>query len=285
MTEVHMGGDRELFPEGAQGLPLFEGRMVDHFDYRAKAYVSGRGRAAVWSELPFGDPRKAVVPQWRVPPEMVPDKLLGRINQYRIGFCDVVSPTNERSLIAALVPPDAVCGHKVPTILLAGGSPADILLWLGVANTQTMDFLVRKKVALTMSYTIMDTLPFPRDRSTTPAAEAIIARAYALSACGPEMAGFRASAPGTPGIPLGIEPVEDPNERARLTAEIEVLVAREVYGLSRDDLLFLLDPDNILGPNSGVETFKALRNREQRTYGEYRTQRMVLEAWDRLPPL
>ena len=32
---------------------------------------------------------------------------------------------------------------------------------------------------------------------------------------------------------------------------------------------------------SGVETFKALRNREKRQLGEYRTQRLVLEAWDR----
>jgi len=280
--EVDMGTDRELFPEGAEGLPLFEGRMVDHFDYRAKAYVSGRGRSAVWNELPFGDLRKAVVPQWRVPPGMVPDKLLGRINQYRIGFCDVASPTNERSLIAALIPPDAVCGHKVPTIVLEGGGPADLLFWLGVANSLTMDFLVRKKVALTMSYTVMDTLPFPRDWRRTPAAEAIIARAFRLAACGPEMAGFRATAPGAPGIPAGLAPEEDPDARARLMAEIEVLVAREVYGLDRDDLLFLLDPDNILGRDCGVETFKALRNREMRTYREYRTQRLVLEAWERL---
>jgi hypothetical protein len=282
MTEVHMGGDRELFPEGAEGLPLLEGRMVDLYDYRAKAYVSGRARAAVWAELPFGDPHKAIVPQWRVPPEMIPDRLLGRINQYRIGFCDVASPTNERSLIAALIPPDAVCGHSVPTIVLEGGGPADMMFWLGVANTLCMDFIVRKRVALHLTFTIMDSLPFPRDWRSTPAAEAIIARAFTLSACGPEMEGFRATAPGTPGIPADLAPVEDPDARARLMAEIEVLVAREVYGLSRDDLLFLLDPDNILGRDCGVETFKALRNRENRDHGEYLTQRLVLEAWDRL---
>jgi hypothetical protein len=226
-----------------------------------------------------------VVPQWRVPREMVPDKLLGRINQYRIGFCDVASPTNERSLIAALIPPDTVCGHSVPTILLEGASPADLLFWLGVANTLCVDFLVRKRVALHLTYTVMDAVPLPRDWQRTPGAEAIIARAFRLAACGEEMAGFRASAPGTPGIPAGLAPEEDPDARAVLMAEIEVLVAREVYGLSRDDLLFLLDPDNILGRDCGVETFKALRNREMRTYREYRTQRLVLEAWDRLAPI
>ena len=40
--------------------------MIDNYDYRAKGYVGGRGRAAEWRELPFGDPRKAILPQWRI---------------------------------------------------------------------------------------------------------------------------------------------------------------------------------------------------------------------------
>jgi len=285
MREIDMGTDREMFPEGAVGLPLFEGRMVDLYDYRAKAYISGRGRSAVWRDLPFGQPDKTVMPQWQVPPEMVPEKLQGRINQYRLGFCDVASPTNERSLIATLIPPDAICGHSVPTIAFSTVDPADLLRWLGVANTMTMDFLVRKRVALHLSYTTMDVLPFPRDRRSTPASDAIIARSYALAACGGEMEAFRQSVLGSPGFPAELTPVEEPAARAQLMAEIEVLVAREVYGLDRDDLLFLLDPDNILGADCGIETFKALRNREKRAHaGEYRTQRLVLEAWDRLRP-
>ena len=57
--------------------------------------------------------------------------------------------------------------------------------------------------------------------------------------------------------------------------------AHEVFGLTRDELRYVLDPDNLVGEGSGVETFKALRNREKRQLGEYRTQRLVLEAWDR----
>jgi hypothetical protein len=144
-----------------------------------------------------------------------------------------------------------------------------------------MDFIVRKKVALTMSYTIMDSLPFPRDWRRTFGAEAIIARAFALSAAGPEMEEFRRSAPNSPGVPQGVPPVESPEIRAQLMAEIDALVAHEVFGLTRDELRYVLDPDNLLGEGSGVETFKALRNREKRQLGEYRTQRLVLEAWDR----
>jgi len=43
---------------------------------------------------------------------------------------------------------------------LAGRSnrilPADLLLWIAVANSFAVDFLARKKVSLTMSYTVVD---------------------------------------------------------------------------------------------------------------------------------
>lgn len=282
MAEVHMGGDRELFPEGAEGLPLFEGRMIDLYDYRAKAYASGRGRAAIWSDLPFGSSAKAVVPQWRVPSELVPEKTRDRVQRYRIGFCDVVNPTTEKCLVSAIIPPDSLCGHSVPTLLLVGGEMADMLLWVAIANSLVMDFLVRKKVRLHMTYTVVDSLPFPRGWVSIPAAESIISRCYSLTACGDEMEAFRAAVPGSPGVPTIADCIDDPEERARLMAEIEVLVARDIYGLSRTDLLYVLDPGNVLGPNSEIETFRVLRERELRTYGEYRTQRLVLEAWDRL---
>lgn len=282
MREVDMGTDRGLFVEGDDGLPVFEGRMIDAYDYRAKGYVSGRGRAAVWDDLPFGSPNKRIQPQWRILPGNVPDKLAGRVDRYRIGFGDVASPTNQRGLVAALLPAESISGHKVPTIEFAIGGDEYMLLWLGIANSLAMDYIVRKKVSLTMSYTIMDTLPFPRDFKKAPVAIEIASRACALCAVGPEMQAFREAA-----INAGIlgsldDVVEDPDRRAVLAAEIDVLVAREVYGLSKNEMLYILDPDNILGKDCGIETFKALRNREQREFNEFRTQRLIEEAWDRL---
>src|ERR1700733_2460307 len=90
--ELDMGNDRDTFTNIEGGIPVFEGRMVDIFDHRAKAYVSGRGRAAVWRDLPFGSAEKAIVPQWRISEADVPDKNKGRWLKYRGGFCDVASP-------------------------------------------------------------------------------------------------------------------------------------------------------------------------------------------------
>ena len=282
MREVDMGTDRGLFSEGDDGLPVFEGRMIDAYDYRAKGYVSGRGRAAVWDDLPFGSHGKRIQPQWRVLQAKIPDKLAGRTDRYRIGFGDVASPTNQRALIAALLPARSVSGHKVPTIEFVDGSMEYSLLWLGVANSLVMDYLARKKVSLTMSYTIMDTLPFPRDFGHTLAAAEISRRACALCAVGAEMQAFREAAVQAGIISSPEDVVEDPAHRAVLAAEIDMLVAREVYGLSKDEMLYILDPANILGEDCGIETFKALRNRERREFNEFRTQRLILEAWDQV---
>jgi hypothetical protein len=156
------------------------------------------------------------------------------------------------------------------------------MLWLGVANSLTMDFVVRKKVALKMSYTIMDSLPFPRDWATIPVARDIAERVFALCAVGQDMNDFRLLVQKEGRIHCPSAGVESTDQRARLMAEIDALVAHEVYGLTRREMLYILDPANLLGEDCGLETFKAMKNREIREYGEYRTQRLVLEAWDEL---
>jgi hypothetical protein len=73
----------------------------------------------------------------------------------------------------------------------------------------------------------------------------------------------------------------DENRRAQLRAELDAWYAR-AYGLTRDELRYILDPADVMGPDYPSETFRVLKNNEIRRYGEYRTRRLVLEAWDRL---
>ena len=73
----------------------------------------------------------------------------------------------------------------------------------------------------------------------------------------------------------------DPERRALLRAELEAFYAH-LYDLTRDELRYILEPADIMGPDYPSETFRVLKNNEIREFGEYRTQRLVLEAWDRL---
>jgi len=53
------------------------------------------------------------------------------------------------------------------------------------------------------------------------------------------------------------------------------------YGLTRDELRYILDPADVHGPDFPGETFRVLKEKETAKFGEYRTRRLVLEAWDK----
>jgi len=69
--------------------------------------------------------------------------------------------------------------------------------------------------------------------------------------------------------------------RAQIRAELDAYYAK-LYGLTRDELRYILDPADIYGADFPSETFRVLKNNEMKKYGEYRTQRLVLAAWDKL---
>jgi hypothetical protein len=69
--------------------------------------------------------------------------------------------------------------------------------------------------------------------------------------------------------------------RAWIRAELDAWFAH-LYGLTRDELRYVLDPADVMGEDYPSETFRVLKKNEIAQYGEYRTARRVLAAWDRL---
>ena len=177
--------------------------------------------------------------------------------------------------MATLIPRDAICGHKVPTIVFRDASPWVYALWLAVANSFAMDFLVRMKVSLTMTYTILDSMPFPRPASEDDSVPFLVPRVLRLVCTANEMTDLwnRAAADGyvSQHWDDGTVPgVTDDYERGRLRSEIDAYVAREMYGLTRDEVDYIL------------ETFPIVKRRDSREHGAYRTKLMVLSAYDEL---
>jgi hypothetical protein len=271
--EIDMGTDRDRFDDTEDGLPLMEGRMIDQYDYRAKAYRSGRGRAAVWEPLPFGHPGKAIVPQWRVPLEQVPSKTGNRTSLYRVVWCDVATPTAPRSLIACLVPPNVICGDTCPTMRFPDGYAWAYMPWLAVANSYCMDFLVRRKISLHLKYTQMDSLPFPRFTLTVAFVQKAAPLALRLTCTGVEMTTYWnamsvhgwCEAISDEGSPPGLS---DPTERDDARYRIDALVAHDVFHLNRGELAFLLD------------SFEAVRKTEEKETAEYRTKSQIMRYFD-----
>jgi len=71
------------------------------------------------------------------------------------------------------------------------------------------------------------------------------------------------------------------DRRAHLRADLDGWYAL-AYGLSRDELRYVLDPKEVMGSDYPSETFRVLKEREISQCGEYRTARLVLTAYDRL---
>lgn len=275
LRELDMGGDRDLFVQDAQGIPLYEGRMVAPFDYRFKTYISGHGNSSVWEERAFDDPNKQVAPQWRVLLENVPNRVGSRIWRYRLGFRDVAQPRDERSLIATLIPPGSICGDKVPTIDFNQDYEWAYLPWLAVANSFVMDWIARARLSSPkMSFNLVDSLPFPRLPLNDPWVQKVVPLVLNLICTGPEMTAYWNSMaslgfvePISPGsIPASALLV--PSLRASVRARLDASVARDLFGVSKDELMAILD------------TFPALRRKDERAYGEFRSKRMLLEAYD-----
>lgn len=72
------------------------------------------------------------------------------------------------------------------------------------------------------------------------------------------------------------------NEQRRAIAQAELdAIFAHLYGLTTEELHYILDPEDVCGKDCINETFRVLRDNEMRQYDEYRTKRLVLEAWNK----
>jgi hypothetical protein len=145
-------------------------------------------------------------------------------------------------------------------------------------NSFVFDFVARLKIpGMNFNHWILKQLPvFPSSMYTqtdikfiAPRLLELVYTAYDLKLFAVDM-GYKG------------EPFQwDEERRALLRSELDAYYAK-LYGINRDELRYILDPQDVYGPDYPGETFRVLKDKEIRQYGEYRTRRLVLEAWDRL---
>jgi len=217
-----------------------------------------------------------------------------RSPRWLMGWRDITNATNERTVIASVVPRVAV-GNNMPLMLFnqsqCNGAYAALL---GNLAALVLDFVARNKVGGThLNYFVYKQLSvLPPDRYTEADLAYIVPRvlelthtAHDMQAWADDLAAYDPRPPEQRRTPYGWYP----ERRAQLRAELDAYYAR-LYGLTRDELRYILDPADapfgpggaLLGPDYPSETFRGLKAKEERAFGEYRTQRLVLEAWDKL---
>jgi hypothetical protein len=152
------------------------------------------------------------------------------------------------------------------------------LCLLGEFNSLVLDFVARQKIGGThLTFTYLKQLPIiPPSRFRTRDIDFIAKRVFELTYTAWDLQSF-AQDMGYDGPPFRWE--ED--RRAQLRAELDAYYAR-LYGVDREELRYILDPQDVYGPDFPSEAFRVLKEKEIKQCGEYRTRRLVLEAWDRM---
>lgn len=195
-----------------------------------------------------------------------------------MGWRDITNATNERTVVGGIFPSTGV-GNNLP--IWYPGAKIDGRLaaaFVGMLSSMTFDFSARHKVGGThLNFFIAQQLPVlpPSDfsnadfRFITPR---VLELTYTSCAVKPwaEDLGF-----------FGNPFAWNEDRRSQLRAELDVFFARK-YGLTDEELQYVLDPARVKGADYPSESFRVLKEREIRQFGEYRTRRLVLEAWDQM---
>ena len=284
----HMTEDSHLFYESPSStrLPLYEAKMTSLYNHRAGSYENRVGERGyrVLPQTPIEclqDPEYVVTPYYFISSDELESRLQsqGWSASWMLGYSEVASPTNQRTFVCTVLPRVGV-GHKMPLIFpdLSHIRTPLIACLLSNLSSILFDYLARQKVGgISMSLFIIRQLPvFAPSHYNEVSLAFIQPRVLELTYTAHDLKPW-AEDLGYDGPPFRF----DPERRALLRAELDAFYAH-LYGLTRDELRYILDPSDVMGPDYPSETFRVLKNNEIRQFGEYRTQRLVLEAWDRL---
>lgn len=268
----------------ADHLPIYEAKMVSHYNHRFSTYEGVAAR-----EVALGTARDASTaelqnPNWEIRPRCWTHeknfiaRMEGR-NWNRLWFLsmrDVTNATNERTAVFA-VRPRLPANDKLPSVFVQQ-SPREVACLLSNLSSLTFDYVARQKVGGTnLGAYLVEQLPVLPPSRFPPEVIAFIApRVLELTYTSRSMKPF-AEDLGYSGPPFSWN--ED--RRALLRAELDAKIA-QLYGLTRDQLRYILDPADIYGSDYPSETFRVLKNNDFAKYGEYRTAKLVLQAFDQL---
>ncbi|TCD06280.1 type II DNA modification enzyme [Erythrobacteraceae bacterium CFH 75059] len=266
-------------PKLGRHVPLYEAKMIHQFDHRWATYEADGETSRDMTLAEKHNPACEPAPRYWVPQAEVASRLSakGWNRGWLMGWRDITNATNERTVISA-PSPVAGCGD---TLLLMFPAEEHIRKVAGLcANMSAIvfDYAVRQKIGGThLKYNVFKQNPVLPPAAYDDASLAfIVPRVLELSYTSRAMAPFARDL-GYEGPPFAW----DEGRRAQLRAELDAWFAL-AYGLTRDELRYVLDPKDVMGADYPSETFRVLQKNEIAKYGEYRTQRLVLAAYDAL---
>ena len=273
----------------ARAVSVANARLVDVLGIRAlqrdivgARFVTWLGKVAAGArkmqrETPLNDNDLAFIRDAPSDPLELTLLLIDRKQpRWLMGWRDICRSTDERTVIATVFPKVAA-GDKLLIMHNSRGTETALPM-LAYLTSTVLDYIARQKFGGTsFKYYYIKQLPILTPCQFFNDDIAFIApRVLELTYTSHSMRPW-AEDLGHAGAPFGF----DLDRRAQLQAELDAFFARK-YDLSRDELRYILDPADTHGESYPSETFRGLKRKEIERYGEYRTARLVLTAFDRL---
>jgi hypothetical protein len=145
-------------------LPLYEAKMVHHFDHRFGDYAM-KEEASESTSLPevpvnhLQNPAYSSLPRYWVPAIEVEDRLKGRwASNWLLGFRNVTNATNERTVVSSVLPL-AGAGNSFPVILAKERKGLGSLLAANL-SAFALDFVARQKLGgVNLNFFVLSQLP------------------------------------------------------------------------------------------------------------------------------
>ncbi|MGW4682375.1 Eco57I restriction-modification methylase domain-containing protein [Micromonospora taraxaci] len=253
-----------VFTKGsARMLPLYEAKMLHHYDHRWATYNDdGATRDVVLEERQ--DPSTVALPRYWVD-KLEIDRALankGWARDWLLGFRKICRSTDERTAIAYAFPAGGLGDSG--NIILPTASKFPALLYVN-AVAIILDYVLRQKLGGTnLNFFQFEQLPFLGPTDVKPYARFIGSRVLELAYTATDMAPFARDL-GDSDAPF----CWDEERRSVIRAELDALFFR-LYGVPRDDVDYIM------------ETFPIVKRKDEAKYGTYRTKNLILAEYDRM---
>ena len=261
--ELEMTSDSKLFPplekwveegflpsdystwkdmHGNVAVPLYEGRMIDQFDFSSTRWIRGKGRSAVWEAISFD--KKSIGPQFLMSALKAAGSAQVR-HSSKFAIMRVSSSTNTRTTIAAFIP-EFPAQHSLFTGVTTNTPSSGSIIITAILNSLCFDYVVRQKCAgVNVTASVLNESPLPAKHwlSESCAGQALAVESARLMLIDPRFAPCwlclgsvaeeAALANATSRVAL------TPHERLRTRVILDAVIS-VLYGLSLADMQWIL---------------------------------------------
>ncbi len=248
-AELHMTNDSHLFnnmidvtkQKKVPFLRLFEGKMIHQFtssygqakyfikEAEARTELLRKVKSRIKSDNKLGNEEFEKIE--------IPDNILLDYQTYRLVYRAIASSTNERTLISSIVPPKVFIGHSMNhsvnidyklidnTIEIIQKDKSELVFIMSLLNSLTLNYYIRNKISANLTMNFIYELPIANANSEQ--TQRIIELGFSLLYRKSNKADYE-------DLKQELNICIDNRDEEIIRAELEVLIARDLYQLTKE---------------------------------------------------